>query len=80
MTDKLEEVIEKTRPEYCINCGPEPMVREAIKKEIKYINPEKIYSSIDFLTKCGIGLCGSCATSKGYRSCVDGSFLKSEQI
>jgi len=80
VTDKLEEVIEKTRPEYCINCGPEPMVREAIKKEIKYINPEKIYSSIDFLTKCGIGLCGSCATSKGYRSCVDGSFLKSEQI
>ena len=79
-TDKLEEVIEKTRPEYCINCGPEPMVREAIKKESKYINPEKIYSSIDFLTKCGIGLCGSCASSKGYRSCVDGNFLKSEQI
>jgi len=80
VTDKLEEVIEKIRPEYCINCGPEPMVREAIKREVKYINPEKIYSSIDFLTKCGIGLCGSCATSKGYRSCVDGNFLKSEQI
>ena len=79
-TDKLEEVVEKTRPEYCINCGPEPMVREAIKKESKYMNPEKIYSSIDFLTKCGIGLCGSCASSKGYRSCVDGNFLKSEQI
>ena len=80
VTDKLEEVIEKIRPEYCINCGPEPMVREAIKKEIKYMNPEKIYSSVDFLTKCGIGLCGSCATSRGYRSCVDGNFLKSEQI
>jgi len=80
VTDKLEEIIEKIRPEYCINCGPESMVREAIKKEVKYINPEKIYSSIDFLTKCGIGLCGSCATPKGYRSCVDGNFLKSEQI
>lgn len=80
VTDKLKEIINKTRPDYCINCGPEPMVREAIKREIKYINPEKIYSSIDFLTKCGIGLCGSCATSKGYRSCVDGNFLKSEQI
>lgn len=80
VTDKLEEVMGATRPEYCINCGPEPMVKEAIKKESKYISPEKIYSSIDFLTKCGIGLCGSCATSKGYRSCVDGNFLKSEQI
>jgi len=80
VTDKLGGIIENTRPEYCINCGPESMIKEAIKKESKYINPRKIYSSIDFLTKCGIGLCGSCASSKGYRSCVDGTFLKSEQI
>jgi len=79
-TDKLGEIIEKTRPEYCINCGPEPMIKEAIKQESKYINPEKIYSSIDFLTKCGIGLCGSCASSKGYRNCVDGTFFKPYQI
>lgn len=80
VTDNLEEVVENMRPDYCINCGPEPMVREAIKNESKYIDSEKIYSSIDFLTKCGIGLCGSCATSKGYRSCVDGNFLKQYQI
>ncbi|MFA5051223.1 MAG: dihydroorotate dehydrogenase [Patescibacteria group bacterium] len=80
VTDELEEIIKKIKPEYCINCGPEKMVREVIKREIKYIDPEKIYSSIDFLTKCGIGLCGSCATSKGYRSCVDGNFLKIKQI
>ncbi len=80
VTDILEEVIEKTTPEYCLNCGPESMVKTAIRKESKYINPEKIYSSIDFLTKCGIGLCGSCATSKGYRSCVEGNFLKYNQI
>jgi dihydroorotate dehydrogenase subfamily 1 len=80
VTDSLEAVIKEINPEYCVNCGPEPMVRSAIRKESKYINPEKIYSSIDFLTKCGIGLCGSCATSKGYRSCVDGTFLRSNQI
>lgn len=80
VTDKLEEIIESVRPEYCLNCGPELMVKTAIQKESKYINPEKIYSSIEFLTKCGIGLCGSCSTSKGYRSCVDGTFLKSSQI
>lgn len=80
VTDKLEEIMEKEKPDYCINCGPEGMIREAIKKESKYLNQESIYSSIDFLTKCGIGLCGSCATSKGHRSCVDGTFLTNDQI
>lgn len=75
-TDSLDEIIENTRPEYCINCGPEAMVRTAIQKESKYISSEKIYSSIEFPTRCGIGLCGSCATKKGYRSCVDGTFLE----
>ena len=78
-TDNLEEIIKKVKPEYCINCGPECMTKDASQKELKYINPEKIYSSIEFLTKCGIGLCGSCATSKGYRSCVDGTFFKFDQ-
>ena len=80
LTDKLEEITKKEKLEYCLNCGPEPMVKTAINIESKYIDPEKIYSSIEFLTKCGIGLCGSCATSKGYRSCIDGTFLKANQI
>lgn len=80
VTDVLEEIIEKIKPEYCLNCGPKPMVEKAILTESKYLKPEKIYSSIEFLTKCGIGLCGSCATSQGCRSCVDGTFLKSNQI
>ncbi|MFH1461299.1 MAG: tRNA-dihydrouridine synthase [Patescibacteria group bacterium] len=80
VTDDLEKIIKNTQPEYCVNCGPKPMIEDAIQKESRSINLEKIYSSIDFLTKCGIGLCGSCATSKGYRSCVDGTFLKSNQI
>lgn len=79
ITDVLEKAIEEINPEYCLNCGPELMVRKAVEIE-KGINPERIYSSIDFLTKCGIGLCGSCATSKGYRSCVDGSFLRCNQV
>ena len=80
VTDNLEEIVKNTKPRYCINCGPENMVIAAIQKESKYINPENIYSSIEYLTKCGIGLCGSCATSKGYRNCVDGTFFKPNQI
>jgi len=75
VTDKLREIIENIRPEYCINCGPEPMVETAIRKESKSISLKNIYSSIEYLTRCGIGLCGSCATSNGYRSCVDGTFM-----
>jgi len=75
VTDRLEKIIENSWPEYCLNCGPEPMVKIAIQKESKSVNPEKIYSSIECLTRCGIGLCGSCATPKGYRSCVDGTFF-----
>jgi len=56
------------------------MVETAANIESQYLDPEKIYSSIEFLTKCGIGLCGSCTTSKGYRSCIDGTFLKNNQI
>jgi len=80
VTDILEEVIKSFQPDYCLNCGPKEMVKIAIQKEMKYLDPEKIYSSIDFLTKCGVGLCGSCSTFRGYRSCVDGTFLKPNQI
>lgn len=80
LTDILDEVIKTTQPEYCINCGPEPMVKAAILKQKEYLGPEKICSSIELLTKCGLGLCGSCATTNGYRSCVDGTFLWPEQI
>ena len=80
VTDNLEKIMENIGPEYCINCGPEVMVKAAVQKESKYITPEKIYSSIEYLTKCGIGLCGSCTTSKGYRNCVDGTFLRHNQI
>ena len=80
VTEILEEAIKKFQPEYCLNCGPREMVERAIQIETKYLNPEKIYSSIEFLTKCGVGLCGSCATFRGYRSCVDGTFLKPNQI
>jgi len=80
VTDKLEKIIKMTQPEYCLNCGPETMIRKAIEIESKFLPQEKIYSSIEYLTRCGIGLCGSCATSKGYRNCVDGTFLRNSQI
>jgi NAD(P)H-flavin reductase len=57
------------------NCGPETMIDAAVGIEKQYTAPEKIYSAIDYVTKCGIGICGSCATKDGRRLCVDGPFM-----
>lgn len=57
------------------NCGPEPMVRAAIAVQRDFVHEEQILSAVDYLTKCGVGICGACATPDGRRICVDGPFL-----
>lgn len=57
------------------NCGPEPMVRAAIDVQREFVQEEQILSAVDYLTKCGVGICGACATPDGRRICVDGPFL-----
>ncbi len=58
------------------NCGPEPMVHAAIAVQREFCRPEQIFSAIDYLTKCGVGICGACAAPDGRRLCVDGPFLE----
>jgi dihydroorotate dehydrogenase subfamily 1 len=58
------------------NCGPEAMVHAAIAVQREFCEDRQIYSAIDYLTKCGVGICGSCATPDGRRLCVDGPFLE----
>ncbi len=57
------------------NCGPAPMVHAAVTVQRKFCSDDQIFSSIDYLTKCGVGICGACATPDGRRLCVDGPFL-----
>jgi dihydroorotate dehydrogenase (NAD+) catalytic subunit len=58
------------------NCGPAPMVHAANAVQREFCQPGQIFSSIDYLTKCGVGICGACATPDGRRLCVDGPFLE----
>jgi NAD(P)H-flavin reductase len=58
------------------NCGPQPMVHAAIAVQREFCRPDQIFSAIDYLTKCGVGICGACATPDGRRLCVDGPFLE----
>ena len=57
------------------NCGPESMVHaaEAVQKE--FCKDHQIQNSIDYMTKCGVGICGACNAPDGRRLCVDGPFL-----
>jgi dihydroorotate dehydrogenase (NAD+) catalytic subunit len=62
------------------NCGPEPMVHAAIEVQRRFVGDDQIYSAIDYLTKCGVGICGACAAPDGSRLCVDGPFLKASSV
>jgi NAD(P)H-flavin reductase len=57
------------------NCGPEPMVHAAVEVQRKFCGDNQIFSAIDYLTKCGVGICGACGAPDGRRLCVDGPFL-----
>ena len=57
------------------NCGPAAMVRAAEVVQRKFCQPQQIYNAIDYLTKCGVGICGACDAPDGRRLCVDGPFL-----
>ncbi len=61
---------------YFLNCGPREMLEAVLPLELKITSSERIYSSVDYMTKCGVGLCGSCADERGRRTCVEGPFMK----
>ncbi len=58
-----------------INCGPEPMVRKCFEIERELVGEDRIIGSIEYMTSCGVGICGKCASPSGALTCVDGPFL-----
>ncbi len=76
LRQRLEELDPASREELVFyNCGPAPMVAAAEAVEREFCPPECIYNAIDYLTKCGVGICGACDAPDGRRLCVDGPFL-----
>ncbi len=77
VTVPLKERLEELKGENLVfyNCGPEPMINAVTKMQLEYTSADKIFNAIDFVTKCGVGICGSCSTKKGKRLCVDGPFI-----
>jgi dihydroorotate dehydrogenase (NAD+) catalytic subunit len=76
LRQRLEQMDEEERGKLVFyNCGPEPMVHAAIAVQKEFCEAGQIFSAIDYLTKCGVGICGACAAPDGRRLCVDGPFL-----
>jgi dihydroorotate dehydrogenase (NAD+) catalytic subunit len=58
-----------------INCGPGPMVLRCFEIQEPIASPDRIIGSIEYMTSCGVGICGKCASPSGALSCIDGPFL-----
>jgi len=58
-----------------INCGPEPMVHACFEIERELAPAEHIWGAIEYMTSCGVGICGKCASPTGSLTCIDGPFL-----
>ncbi len=74
VTDLFREA-QLSEQSYFLNCGPRAMVEAVLPLELRISNPERVYISMDYLTRCGIGICGSCADKRGRRTCVEGPFV-----
>lgn len=60
-------------------CGPEPMMNAAVEALKDRVPRERIFTAREDIMRCGIGVCGSCGTSGGLRSCVDGPVMRSKE-
>ena len=61
------------------NCGPEPMIHAAEAVQREFVDSAQMFSAIDYTTKCGVGICGACASPDGRRICVDGPFINTAE-
>lgn len=61
------------KPLYIL-CGPDPMVRGCFKL-LNSSAPEDVWAAIEYMTSCGVGICGKCASPSGALTCIDGPFL-----
>lgn len=83
VTDALAAHLDTLSPEglaklWFYNCGPAPMIHAAEQVQRQYCEQHQIFSAIDYTTKCGVGICGACASPDGRRICVDGPFVCQE--
>lgn len=63
-----------------INCGPEAMVRRCFEIQRELVPKERLIGSIEYMTSCGVGICGKCSSPSGALTCIDGPFLHEREF
>lgn len=59
-------------------CGPSLMMKSSVELLKRAVLAERIFTAREDIMRCGIGICGSCGTPGGLRSCVDGPVMAPE--
>lgn len=59
-------------------CGPAAMEIAAVDILNRIVPSDRIFVAREDIMRCGIGLCGSCGTKSGLRSCTDGPVMNPE--
>jgi dihydroorotate dehydrogenase subfamily 1 len=58
-----------------INCGPERMVRRCFEIQEEMAPADRMIGAIEYMTSCGVGICGKCSSPSGALTCIDGPFM-----
>jgi dihydroorotate dehydrogenase electron transfer subunit len=77
VTEPAEKMLAETRFDMVYACGPEPMMVKMLSLAEKYNVPLQV--SLERLTRCAVGLCGSCVIGT-YRVCKDGPVFTDKQL
>jgi dihydroorotate dehydrogenase (NAD+) catalytic subunit len=59
-------------------CGPAAMTEAAREFLLDRVPVTRVFIAREDVMRCGIGVCGSCGTPSGLRSCVDGPVMRPE--
>jgi NAD(P)H-flavin reductase len=70
------EAKSSSRPPKFIICGPDPMVEACFKLLKSKAGPTDVWGAIEYMTSCGVGICGKCASPSGLLTCIDGPFMQ----
>ncbi|MDI6847704.1 MAG: dihydroorotate dehydrogenase electron transfer subunit [Candidatus Bathyarchaeia archaeon] len=76
-TTPVERLLEKEKFDMIYTCGPEQMMRKVFDLAEKY--GVALEASLERLTRCAVGLCGSCVIG-GYCVCKEGPVFTAEQL
>ncbi|MBI4965858.1 MAG: dihydroorotate dehydrogenase [Desulfomonile tiedjei] len=75
LAEDMQTEPELYRQSLVLVCGPSAMMQAAVAVLEEQIPEERIFVAREDVMRCGIGLCGSCGTKSGLRSCIDGPVM-----